>query len=240
MHVPPPPPVYSWHPPPLVSHSPRLALKTRRTRGESTRKSEIAARPARGCEKPHNDTLPYIDVPFYVYTHSATDFVPRYIMHAFCALTPEASISEPGNRGWERPRRGGIDLESKKKNRRVPRLFSDFEWFRDSRRLQMNQIRTWFRGHGFVASLRILSLFLSSREVLENGIERWKSFSNRKFSSVSAQWPNIFVFFISVSPNFHNSFQFYDTLFFITRFWESVCTGETSNKSNLTCASSRF
>lgn len=102
MHVPPPPPVYSWHPPPLVSHSPRLALKTRRTRGESTRKSEIAACPARGCEKPHNDTLPYIDVPFYVYTHSATDFVPRYIMHAFCALTPEASISEPGNRGWER------------------------------------------------------------------------------------------------------------------------------------------
>lgn len=161
-------------------------------------------------------------------------------MHAFCALTPEASIS------GERPLPRGIDLESKK--RRIVAPLSTISRFRT--------ISGQFRDGSKRASLergsrhtlvlrRVLRKKLNSfslereresREVLENGVEGWKSKVDWKFSPrVSAQWPNIiFVFSFFFPKKFSRLLPISRYSFFFFFIKNSLLGKRESNKSNLT------
>lgn len=115
---------------------------------------------------------------------------------------------------------GGIDW-------RVRRIVS-LDYFpisNDSRRLQMNQIRTWTRVCG--ESVEFFSLEFWRMESKGGNRFRIENFRPERKRTMGE-----YIF----SPNCHNSSQFLSIFyFFITRFLE------TSNKSDLTlCASSRF
>lgn len=193
-------------------------LKREGQSGESTLDEKKRDRRTPRSGKPHNDTLlSYIDVPFYVLHTFRHGFRPTlHYACLLCAYSRGVDLWTTGNQGGERPRRGGIDrrLESKK-NRRIPRLFSDFEWFLDSRPLQMNQIRTWFRGLRRVwDSVEFFFFFLFPFFCRVEKFWRTESkggnrFRIENFHGVSAQWPNIFVFPIfTILSNFSRYFIF--------------------------------